>query len=123
MNIKSINSSPILPVDPKNKVEGGQVRSHGATDRDADGRRQQAEPELKRHLKQEEFDEALKALSEHPGLKSNNLSVKVETKEDCRVILVIDGAGNVVRRLSENQLWLATRDKDRQTGKILDRAM
>jgi hypothetical protein len=123
MNIKSINSSPILPVEPKNKVEGGNVKSHGATDRDADGRRQQAEPELKRHLKQEEFDEALKALSENPGIKANNLQLKVEQREDCRIILIIDGNGAIVRRLSENQLWLATRDKDRQTGRILDKAM
>lgn len=122
MNIKTINSSPILPIDPKPRIEGNK-RAQGATDRDANGRQPQGEPELKRHLNQEEFDEAMKILEETPGLKSNNLSLKVENKADCRVILVVDGAGRVVRRLSEAQLWAATRDKDRHTGKILDKAM
>ena len=34
-----------------------------------------------------------------------------------------DPKGEIVRRLSEAQLWTATRDKDRHTGKILDKAM
>jgi hypothetical protein len=122
MNIKGLASHPILPVDPKPRVEGN-VRTQGSTDRDANGRREQQEPEIKRHLNQQEFDDALKALEAHPGLKANNLTIKVETKEDCRVILIIDPVGNIVRRLSESQLWSATRDKDRLTGKILDKAM
>ena len=119
MNIKTVNTIPVLPVDPKPRV-GGNARTQ---DRDADGRQQQKEPEQKRHLNQQEFDDALKVLGENPGLKANGLTINVETKDDCRVILILDPKGNIVRRLSENQLWLATRDKDRQTGKILDRAM
>lgn len=123
MNIKTINSSPLLHIEPKNKVEGGSVRSKETADRDADGRRQQAEPELKRHLKPEELEEALKILNDHPGMKQNNLSLKVEVKDDCRVITIVDPQGKIIRRLSEAQLWAATRDKDKQTGKILDKAM
>jgi len=122
MNIKSIIPAPVLPFEPKSKVDG-KVRSEATADRDADGRHGQAEPELKRHLKPDEFEEALKALGENPGIKSNNLTIKVETHDDCRVILIVDPTGQIVRRLSENQLWLATRDKDRQTGKFLDKAM
>lgn len=121
MNIKTVISSPILPIDPKPRIDG-KSRTQATADRDANGRQQQ-ETELKRHLTQQEFDEALKALEENPGLKANNLTIKVETKDDCRVILIIDAAGAIVRRLSESQLWLATRDKDRQTGKFLDKAM
>lgn len=122
MNIKGVNTSPILPIDPKQKVEG-KTRAQSSTDRDADGRRQQQEPELKRHLNQQEFDEALKTLEGLPGLKANSLTIKVEVKDDCRVVLIVDPSGKVVRRLSEQQLWSATRDKDRQTGRILDKAM
>ena len=99
------------------------MRSKGSTDRDADGKREQAQPELKRHLSQQEFDEAVKALEEFPGLKANNLEIKVEIHEDHRVLLIVDPQGKVVRRLSESQLWLATRDRDKQTGRILDKAM
>jgi len=122
MNIKSIAPNPILPVDPKRKVDANQ-RAQASGDRDANGRQPQGEPEQKRHLTQQEFDEAIKALEELPGLKANNLTVKVETKEDCRVIYILDPLGKTIRRLSENQLWLATRNKDKQTGKILDKAM
>ena len=122
MNIKTVTPNPVLPLDQSKKVEG-KVRAQGSTDRDADGRRQHQEPEIKRHLTQQEFDDALKALGEHPGLKANHLVIKVEVHEDARVVLIVDPEGKIVRRLSESQLWLATRDKDRQTGRILDKAM
>lgn len=122
MNIKTVVSSPILPIEPKQRVEGN-ARTKESSDRDANGRQEQTQPELKRHLNQEEFDEALRALGENPGLKANGLTIKVESKDDCRVILILDPHGNVVRRLSETQLWSATRDKDRATGKFLDKAM
>jgi hypothetical protein len=122
MNIKNINTAPVLPLDPKPRVEGN-VRTQGSTDRDANGRRDNQEQEQKRHLTQQEFDDALKILGEHPGLKANDLVIKVESHEDARVILILDPQGKIVRRLSESQLWSATRDKDRQTGRILDKAM
>jgi hypothetical protein len=122
MNIKSVITNPILPVDPKNKVEG-KVRAQSSTDRDADGRREGKQEELKRHLTQQEFDDALKVLGDHPGLKANDLIIKVEVESDTRVIFILDREGKIVRRLSESQLWSATRDKDRQTGRILDKAM
>lgn len=122
MNIKGINTPAISTVDPKARVDGNK-RTQSSADRDADGGRQDGQGEPKRHLDQQEFDESLKALESFPGLKANNLTIKVEVKPDCRVILILDPSGKVVRRLSEQQLWEATRDKDRQTGKILDKAM
>ena len=122
MNIKSVAPAPILPIDPKKKIDVN-ARTQASGDRDANGRQPANEQELKRHLTQEEFDEALKILEDLPGLKANNLSLKVEIKEDCRVVNLVDSTGQIVRRLSENQLWAATRDKDRKTGKLLDKAM
>lgn len=123
MNIKGLNSSvPVIPIDSKNRVEGN-TRTQNTGDRDGNGRREQADPELKRHLSQQEFDDCIKALEAMPGLKANHLTIKVEVNEGTRVVLIVDPAGLIVRRLSESQLWSATRDKDRQTGKILDKAM
>ncbi|MBX3021087.1 MAG: hypothetical protein KF799_05365 [Bdellovibrionales bacterium] len=122
MNIKGLNNfTPVSGLDSKQRVEGARTQNTG--DRDGNGRREQAEPELKRHLGQQEFDDCIKALGEMPGLKANNLSIKVEVESDVRIVLIIDPTGKIVRRLSEAQLWSATRDKDRQTGKILDKAM
>lgn len=122
MNIKNVSTSPIIPIDPKHRVEGN-TRTKGSADRDADGKREQKEEELKRHLTQQEFDEAIKALEDLPGLKANNLRIKVETEGDHRVVFIVDHQDKVVRRLSESQLWSATRDRDKQTGRILDKAM
>ena len=122
MNIKGVNVNNVLPIEPKQRVEGS-TRAKASADRDADGKREQTGEEPKRHLNQQEFDEALKILEDLPGLKANNLTIKVEAKEDCRTILIVDQTGKVVRRLSESQLWLATRDRDKQTGRILDKAM
>lgn len=122
MNIKNLSSAPILPVDPKQRVEGNN-RARSSGDRDGNGRQEQPEQESKRHLNQQEFDDAIKALQETPGLKSNHLTIKVEVNDDIRVVLIVAPDGSVVRRLSEAQLWTATRDKDRHTGKILDKAM
>lgn len=122
MNIKSVLPSPIAQIDAKPKVDGNK-RMQNTGDRDGNGRREQPEAEIKRHLDQQEFDDAIKTLGETPGLKSNNLTIKVELEGDHRVILIVAPDGAVVRRLSEAQLWAATRDKDRQTGKFLDKAM
>lgn len=122
MNIKSVLPNPVPAIDPKQKVEKN-VRAQSSTDRDADGRRDSAEKEQKRNLSQQEFDEALKALENLPGLKSSNLSIKVETVGEIRTVLIVAPDGKIVRRLSESQLWAATRDQDRKTGTILDKAM
>jgi hypothetical protein len=122
MNIKSVMPSPITPIEPKKRVDANS-RAQASADRDADGRQPQKEQELKRHLTDQELQDAIKALEESPGLKANSLTVKVDIKEDCRVIYIVDVKGEIVRRLSEAQLWTASHDKDRATGKILDKAM
>ncbi len=122
MNIKGLLSNPILPIEPKARVEGG-LRTQTSTDRDADGRHQGQEKEQKHSLSQQEFDDCMVALEANAGLKSNGLVLKVERDEGVRVVLILDPQGGIVRRLSEAQLWTATRDKDRKTGKILDKAM
>lgn len=122
MNIKTVANIPIQQIEPKRRVDGN-AKLQDTTERDANGQQEKSQGELKRHLTQQEFDDAIKALEETPGLRANNLSIKVISREDHRVIEIHDGLGQVVRRLSEAQLWAATRDKDKQTGKFLDKAM
>jgi uncharacterized FlaG/YvyC family protein len=122
MNVKNIAAGPILAPDPKPRVSG-EVRTQHSADRDADGKREGETKEQKQHLTDPEFEEALKILKELPGLKASDLHIVVERSENLRVVLIKDYSGKVIRRLTEGQLWLATRDKDRQTGTILDKAM
>lgn len=122
MNIKGLQPSPVTAIDSKPRVEG-RARTANTGDRDANGRREQPEGEQKRNLNDQEFDDALKVLSEMPGLKANGLRLEVLTEDGVRIVHIVDPEGKVVRRLTEAQLWATTRDKDRQTGKILDKAM
>lgn len=123
MNIKNIAANPVLPVDPKNRIEGG-VRAKSSTDRDANGKREDGggEPEKKK-LTEQEFEEALKVLKALPGLQTSHLSLRVEIQDGVRMVYIEDANGKVVRRLTEAQLWSSTRDKDKQTGTLFDKAM
>ena len=122
MNVKSLTPS-LAALDPKYRTEGkDNVRLKDSGDRDADGRRQQPEPENKRHLNQEEFDEAFAELKQNSAVVAHNLQLRVETQGDHRVVYIEDLQGKVVRRLSEADLWTVTRQNNRPTGKILDKA-
>lgn len=122
MNIKLLTPNPIPTIEPKARVEGS-PRLQDTADRDADGRRERDQQPQKERLNQQEFDDALKVLGETPGLKANGLLIKVVDESGTRVVLITAPDGQIVRRLTEAQLWAMTRDKDRPTGKILDKKM
>lgn len=121
MNIKGFFTNPIAQV-PSAEKASQKLKMQESADRDADGRRQPEEDEAKRHLNDEEFQSAIQTLEKHPGLIANNLTIRVEEKEDHRVVIIEDRQGNVVRRLSESQLWSTIQAFDRKTGSILDKA-
>jgi hypothetical protein len=122
MNIKGLTPS-LIHLDPRVKTDAKDaLRLKNSGDRDANGQRQQPEPERKNHLSDEEFEAALKTLGENPGVAQNHLQIRVEKLPDCRIVYVEDLSGKVVHRLSEADLWLVTREKDRPTGKILDKS-
>ncbi len=122
MNIKGLTPA-LATLDPRARVEGKEnVRLQNSGDRDANGQRQEPEPEHKRHLSDVEFEVAIQTLKEHSGVVAHGLIVRVETNADSRVIFIEDQAGKIVRRLSEADLWLVTKEKNRTTGSILDKA-
>lgn len=122
MNIKGFFVNPI-PLPTATEKISDKLKMQESADRDADGRRQPEEEETKRHLTDEEFQSALGSLEKHPGLVANNLTIKIEENGDQKIVLIVDSQGNVVRRLSESQLWSAIQALDRKTGTILDKAM
>lgn len=121
MNIRSV--LPQISTTPiETRRVDTEVKTQQSADRDANGRQEQAEQETKRHLTEEEFAECLKALENLPGLQSNDLQIRYETKGDQRIVLIVDRDDRVVRRFSESDLWLVTRNLDRNTGNIFDKA-
>lgn len=122
MNIRGLTPQ-IAPIDSRLRAEAkDKVRLENSPERDANGRQQADDGEKKRHLSDEEFNQALKALTDNPHIASSELSIRVEVQADGRVVLIEDRTGKVVRRLSEADLWLVTREAERPTGKILDKA-
>lgn len=124
MNIKGITPQ-IIPLDQRPKVdEARSVKTQHSTERDADGRRQQEEEESRRNLTDEDFNQAIEKLKEHPGIKANQLLVRVDHPEPGRrVVYIEDVKGHIVRRLSEADLWRVTHDRDQTRGQIIDKAM
>ena len=120
MNVKSVTSQLILPVEPKTRGEGSQeIKPQESADRDADGRRQNPDEEVRRNLSDEELQEAMEALKKLPGFSTNNLTVKLIVENEIRKVIIEDPQGQVVRRLSEAQLWAVTHQSDKATGQIL----
>lgn len=122
MNIKSLATN-ISPLDTRLRTDSKEsARLKNTGERDPNGQRQQDGQESKRHLDDQEFNEAIQILRENKSIIESHLVIRVGQFEDHRVIYIEDPAGLVIRRLSEADLWLVTRDKNRPTGKILDRA-
>lgn len=124
MNIRSISGvqSPLQEVAKVERVKDVKLDSSHA-DRDADGRREQGESEKKRQFTDAEFQEALEHIQALPGFKSHALSLKVEERDSQRVVLILDPAGVVVRRLLEKDLWSLIADKEKGKGQFFDKAM
>lgn len=122
MNIRGLTPQ-IAAIDSRLRAEAkDKVRLENSPERDANGRQESTGDEKKRHLTEDEFQQALQALKDNPHIASSLLTVHVEAQGESRVVLIKDATGQVVRRLSEADLWLVTREAERPTGKILDKA-
>jgi hypothetical protein len=121
MNIKGF--SPISKLDLRVRQDSvDTVKTKESSDRDADGRQQNPDQEARRHLNDTELQECLGKLKAHAGIQSNGLLVRVEVHADYKVIYIEDAQGNLVKRLSEADLWSVTQNFDQSKGRLLNRA-
>ncbi len=125
MNLKSLSSS-ITPVDITTRADAAaDVRRSSAqssADRDADGRQSRDDQKPKRPLTDDEFNEILAKIKELPGIKASNLTVKVVELHNEKWIHIEDASGQVVRRLSQSDLWSFYFSSGRTTGQLFDKA-
>ncbi len=122
MNVRSVTPQiNILPVETRDRVDGD-VKTQQSADRDANGRQEQGSQEQKRHLTDQEFEDCLKLLEKLPGLQSHDLTIKHEKAGEHRLVFIEDKEGRIIRRFSESDLWLATRNLEKNTGHIFDKA-
>jgi uncharacterized FlaG/YvyC family protein len=119
MNIRGLTGifSPLV-YKAREKIAG-----NASADRDAHGEQGQQNSERRRNLSQEELEKAVAFLVENPGVKSNNLNVRLDQTGVAPVILILDASGKVIRRIPEADISLMDSSKAERKGAILNRAL
>ncbi len=119
MNIRSITGifTPAV-YKLKEKVTGQTDK-----DRDAQGETRDEQSKKRRNLTAQELEDAVRLLMENPGVKSNNLNVRLDTSGVAPVILIEDFSGRVVRRIPESDISLLGAGQQDVKGTILNRSL
>lgn len=97
-----------------------------ASDRDANGRQEQAEEEKKRNLSPEEIQDAIKHLESLPGVKDNNLRIELVDQDNIKTVYIKDADDKVVRRFAETDLHAILKNKasaeQKKSGQLLNKS-
>lgn len=121
MNIRSILPK-LTPLESRIRVETNkEVNLQQSTERDANERHPGKEPHPERALTEEEIKKALQILSELPGLQEHSLQLRLISGEKGNVILVEGPQGEIVRRLTDHDLWQVLINQSKKTGQFLDK--
>jgi uncharacterized FlaG/YvyC family protein len=96
-------------------------RTAESGERDPDGRRHGGSDQKKRALTVEELEQAIEALQEHPAVIDNGLTVRLESRDGLRVVLIEDRDGKVVRRIPEADLSRVVDPSPEARGVLLNR--
>lgn len=125
MDIKGLARNLISFTSVKAAQEAKSTRSKtdANNDREGNGQAANGESESRRNLRPEEIAEAVTYLEGLAGVKDNNLSVRVETKDSITVVYIEDRDGKVVRRIPESELSALTSNRQKKSGHLLNRAM
>lgn len=126
MDIKNVVRNIIPLAVGSAKAQKGPEKTDSKTDanNDREGNGQAAgEEQQRRKLSEAEIEDAVSYLRELPGIKDNNLTVRLETKNDITVVLIVDSLGKVVRRIPEIELGMLTANREKKSGHLFNRAM
>ena len=122
MNIKGLVSN-LLPID-FGKRYLRKTRNEPERDAQQGGQGGQQPPQHHRFT-DEELTAALKMLRELPGIKENNLQIRVERNEERIIIFVEDPTGKIIRRIPDLELWamFLRQQTDSPRGNLLNKAL
>ncbi len=124
MDIKGITRNLIPLATLKSVKESANTRSKTDANNDRDGDGAASGEEHKRQkLNPEEISEAVDYLKELPGVKENNLTVRLETSGGTAVVYIQDLNGKVIRRIPESELAALTSNRQRKSGHLLNKAL
>jgi uncharacterized FlaG/YvyC family protein len=113
MNIKGIVNN-LIPID---FFKTDLRKTRNTADRDPQqGGDGGGETPQRHQFTDQELDEVLKHLRELPGVKVNNLQIRVEKTENRVVVFVEDVTGKVVRRIPDTELWFLMKSRSTTVG-------
>ncbi len=120
MNVRSLSNLNQILAPEKVHEMNNRVKSHDATERDADGRESQSQkPRL---VTEEELEKIIKSLKDHPGVKANNLTIELAQENLIQVIFIKAADGSIVRRVTEDQFFHLLESLGQTNGRIFNRA-
>jgi uncharacterized FlaG/YvyC family protein len=124
MNIKGLIGN-VIPIRPQ-KAEEAKAKTAFDADNEKEGNGQSSsggDQRPRRNLTPEEIAEAVKNLENLEGVKNNGLRIRAETHDGVTVVYVEDRDGKVVRRIPESELSLLGASQQKQTGRLLNKAL
>ena len=104
MNIRSLsNPAQILAQD---KIEGQKkdIRSSQTADRDANGQQAFGGQAEERALSEEELQQVLEKIQNHPGLLANGLVAELVIENDRPWVVIKDPEGQLVKKINQRYL-------------------
>jgi uncharacterized FlaG/YvyC family protein len=123
MDIKGLAKN-LIPFNVQRTKEATNTRSKTDANNDREGNGQATGEEHKRRLlSQEEIAEAVKYLEALPGVKENNLTIRVSSADGITVVYIEDRDGKVVRRIPESELGYLTSNRQKKSGHLINKAM
>lgn len=121
MNIKGLVNS-VVPVSVRRTENAKAIKSESATDRDANGRREEGGQEQKRPMTDEEIMKALEHIKNLAIVKEHNLIVELKVVDSRRFVILKELGGKVVRRIPEAELWSLQVVADGEKGQLISKS-
>ncbi len=77
----------------------------------------------RKKMTEEEIQRAIEYLKTLSGVKDNNLTVRLESREGINVVFIEDSTGKTVKRISERELSLLDTSQSTKKGQLLNKAL
>ncbi len=124
MDIKGPLASTIIRgVRSVDRVDKDIKSDRATADRDANGQQFTSSEDQHPPMSDEQFEKAMQALKDLPGVKDSSIEIKEEIQNGLRFVSLIAPDGKLIRRLRELDLWSFIDHKDPSNkGKILNKA-
>lgn len=130
MNIRSIRPKIYLPQEKSKTEAQKEIRKEVSISTDykeKEGRNpegeERGEHQKSRPLNDEEIEEALSKLKEFSGFKKNHLSIRIQKRGKKKIFCIENSSGELVRRISEDEISTLLESRDKIKGQIFDKAM